>query len=248
MLLHHCTWREAEERMARSSGILIPIGSTEQHGPNGLIGTDIICSELIAARTGEALDELVGPGIPVGMAQHHMAFKGSMTVRPSTLIHLVNDWIESLARHGLTHFFFINGHGGNVAALTAAFDEVYANANLEGDNARRIRCRSVNWWTGKRTSELRKSLYADKEGAHATPSEVALAQYAVPEAIKDVPMPGDAPKMTAFADARDYREKFPDGRMGSDPSLARPEHGEKILAACVEDIIEDYRNFIAGEL
>jgi creatinine amidohydrolase/Fe(II)-dependent formamide hydrolase-like protein len=36
--------------------------------------------------------------------------------------------------------------------------------------------------------------------------------------------------------------------MGSDPSLARPEHGEKILAACVEDIIEDYRNFIAGEL
>jgi creatinine amidohydrolase len=181
MLLHNCTWAEVEGYVARSTGILMPIGSTEQHGPNGLIGTDAICAEAIVGHAGDELDALVAPTIAVGMAQHHMAFAGSMTLRPSTILRVIQDSLTSLARHGFTHFYFVNAHGGNVASLTAAFDEVYAGKSLHEGNGAPLRCRTVNWWMGDRTRKLRDELYGAKEGAHATPSEVALTQYLRPE-------------------------------------------------------------------
>ena len=59
MLLQHQTWQEVEGYLTQSKGIIIPIGSTEQHGPNGLIGTDAICAEVIARGVGEAANALV---------------------------------------------------------------------------------------------------------------------------------------------------------------------------------------------
>ncbi|MFI4988795.1 MAG: creatininase family protein, partial [Alphaproteobacteria bacterium] len=71
MELHLQTWREVERYLEKSKGIIVPIGSTEQHGLNGLIGTDAICAEVIGRRAGEQASALVGPTINVGMAQHH---------------------------------------------------------------------------------------------------------------------------------------------------------------------------------
>ena len=61
MLLQLATWQEVETYLQSSRGIIIPIGSTEQHGPNGLIGTDAICPETVARGVGEQLGVLVGP-------------------------------------------------------------------------------------------------------------------------------------------------------------------------------------------
>ena len=68
MLLQHQTWQEVESYLSRSTGIILPIGSTEQHGPNGLIGTDAICAGVIARGVGEAAEAMVGPTIGVGIA------------------------------------------------------------------------------------------------------------------------------------------------------------------------------------
>src|SRR5512139_1750312 len=112
MLLHLITWLEVETYLNHSKGIILPIGSTEQHGPTGLIGTDAICAEAIARGVGEATQAMVAPTINVGMALHHMAFPGSISLRPSTLILVIRDYLMSLAKAGFTKFFFINGHGG----------------------------------------------------------------------------------------------------------------------------------------
>lgn len=104
MLLHLCTWPEVEAYLTQSSGLILPIGSTEQHGPTGLIGTDAICAEVVAKGVGEAANALVGPTINVGMALHHTAFPGSMTLRPSTLIAVIQDYLPPLVRHGFTRF------------------------------------------------------------------------------------------------------------------------------------------------
>ena len=58
MHLHLSTWQEVESYLLRSQGILIPTGSTEQHGPNGLIGTDAICPTAIASHAALQADLL----------------------------------------------------------------------------------------------------------------------------------------------------------------------------------------------
>jgi creatinine amidohydrolase len=244
MLLQLCTWQEVEARLKDSAGIIVPIGSTEQHGPNGLIGTDAICAEAIAKAIGQATDALVAPTLAIGMAQHHMAFAGSMTLRPSTLIAVVRDCVQSLARHGFRRFFFVNGHGGNIASVTAAFSEIYAEASLgvQG-NAPTVRCRLKNWWMTESCKRLSQELFPGVEGSHATPSEVSVTQYLHPDAIKRAELaPALAPN-GEFADAADYRRRFPDGRIGSNPGLASPQAGERILKAVVAEIADEYRAF-----
>jgi len=244
--LHLCTWAEVEAYLKNSKGIIMPIGSTEQHGPNGLIGTDAICAEVIARGVGEATGALVGPTISVGMAVHHMEFPGSMTLRPSTLIAVIRDYVMSLAEQGFERFFFINGHGGNIASVRAAFYEVYAEARAQkGANAPDLRCALSNWWENDAIGALSKELFPGVEGSHATPSEVSVTQFAYPEAVKTASMTPQVAPSGSFHDARDFRRRYPDGRIGSDPSLASPEHGRRITEAAVGAIADQYRRFVS---
>ena len=242
MRLHLSTWQEVDSYLRTSTAVLIPIGSTEQHGPNGLIGTDAICPEVVARRVGEELETLVAPTVAFGNAQHHLAFTGTMTLRPSTLLAVVRDLVQSLAHHGFRKVYFLNGHGGNVATVTAAFSEVYAGVSL--DNARAVQCRLRNWYEGPRVKALSGELFGDAEGSHGTASEVAITQYAHPGSIKPVTFQGKAPASSGIFDCQDYRRRYPDGRIGSDPSLASPAHGERLVTAAVMDVLEDYRQFL----
>ena len=245
MLLHLCTWPEIEAYLRTSFGIILPIGSTEQHGPTGLIGTDAICAEVIAKGVGETTGALVGPTLNVGMALHHTAFPGSMALRPSTLILVIRDYVVSLVRAGFRQFFWINGHGGNVATLKAAFAETYATvADLQIPEADRVKCKVNNWYMNRSVYQLAKELYGDREGSHATPSEVALTQFVYPEAIKQAELSPEVASGYPIYGAADFRRHYPDGRMGSDPALATPDHGRQLYEQAVQDIAEDYQKFI----
>ena len=247
MLLQLATWPEVEAYLATSRSVIVPIGSTEQHGPNGMIGTDALTADAIAKGVAEATGALVAPVIAVGMAQHHMAFAGSMTLRPSTLIAVVRDCVVSLARHGFERFFFINGHGGNIATVTAAFSEIYAEASLgAAGNRAGLKCVLRNWWENAAVRGLSKDLYGNAEGGHATPSEVSVTWFLHPDAAKPMTLdPPIAPHGGAFGDAHDYRRRFPDGRIGSNPGLSSVDAGKRIFNAAVEALTADYRSFAA---
>ncbi|MBW4496370.1 MAG: creatininase family protein [Oscillatoria princeps RMCB-10] len=246
MLLHLSTWPEVEAYLQKSTGIIFPIGSTEQHGPTGLIGTDAICAEAIARGVGEATGALVGPAINVGMALHHTAFPGSISLRPSTMIQVVRDYLVSLARAGFTKFFFINGHGGNIATLKAAFSETYAVlAELNVAGAERVQCEIGNWFMCGSVYKLAKELYGEQEGSHATPSEVALTQYIYPEAIKQAPLEAEVSRDHKIYGAADFRRRYPDGRMGSNPALATPEHGKQFYELAVKELSGSYLKFLS---
>lgn len=248
MQLHLCTWQEVECYLETSSGIIFPIGSTEQHGPTGLIGTDAICAEVIAKGVGEATGAIVGPTINVGMALHHAAFPGSISLRPSTLIQVIQDYLVGLSRSGFRRFFFINGHGGNVATLKAAFSETYTKlSDLHIPEADQVRCKVNNWYMNRDVYQLAKELYGDREGSHATPSEVAVTQFVYPEAIKDAPLSAEVASGFPIYGAADFRRHYPDGRMGSDPSLATPEHGQQLYEKAVDAIATDYQKFLSAD-
>jgi creatinine amidohydrolase len=246
MQLQLSTWQDVEAYLGTSRGIIIPIGSTEQHGPNGYIGTDALCPEGIAHAVGDEGGFLIAPTFSVGMAQHHMGFAGTITLRPQTMISALCDWVNSLAVHGFERFYFLNGHGGNCATIEAAFSQIYAERSLSPHSNRpSLRCRLRNWWELPSVAVLRKKLYGAREGSHATPSEVSLTFHLFPEHRKMAAMTPQIAPQGNFTDAQDFRRVFPDGRMGSDPSLANPQDGEQLLMAAKRDVVADYNAFVA---
>ena len=246
MRLQTATWPEVEDYLTRSNGIIAPIGSTEQHGPNGMLGTDAICPETIAFGVAEKMEALIAPTLSIGQAHHHLGFPGTIALRPSTLLAVLVDVVRSLYRQGFRHVYFLNGHGGNVATVNTAFQEIYAQSSFGDATMTDLRLKLSNWYMAPGVGALSKELFGDQEGSHATPSEVSLTFYAYPDEVKSSPMsPTLAPQGT-IRDADDYRAQFADGRIGSNPALATVAAGERLFEACVTDVLEDYAEFLSS--
>lgn len=242
MILAHSTWPELEARIKDHRTVIVPIGSNEQHGPTGLLGTDWMCPEIIAHAAHEKGDLLVAPTFNVGMAQHHLGFPGSISLRPSTMIAAIRDWTVSLAGHGFDRIYFLNGHGGNVATIEAAFSEIYSEASWRGER-RGFALKLKNWWDLSGVSQLCSRLYPQGHGSHATPSEIAVTQFAYPASIRTANYAPRIAPSGPIREALDFRARYADGRMGSDPGLATPEGGAEIVALAVDGLISDVRAF-----
>jgi creatinine amidohydrolase/Fe(II)-dependent formamide hydrolase-like protein len=245
MLLHLSTWSEIETRLETTKSVVIPIGSNEQHGPTGFLGTDWLCPEIIAhAAHRSGADILVGPTFNIGMAQHHLGFAGTISLRPSTFIAAIGDWVRSLAVHGFERIYFLNGHGGNVASIEAAFSELYAEASY----ARRpagYALKLKNWWDLRGVGQLAREQFPVGHGSHATPSEIAVTQWAYPEHIKTANYAPQIAGSGPIREALDFRARHPDGRMGSDPLLATPEKGGALVELAVKSLVDDLAAFAA---
>ena len=249
MLIHLSSWPEIEASIASdaplSKTVVVPIGSNEQHGPTGLLGTDWLCPEIIA-HAAEASDSAltVAPTFNIGMAQHHLAFGGTISLRPSTFMAAITDWVSSLSRHGFERIYFLNGHGGNVATIEATFSEIYAEWSFVEERTPFV-LKLKNWWDLPGVHGLCNQIFPTGHGMHATPSEIAVTQAAYPDRIKTADYSPMIAPSGPIRDALDYRARFPDGRIGSDPGQASPEKGQKIIDAAAPALLKDVAAFAA---
>jgi len=254
MRLELMTSSAVESYLGKASGIVIPVGTTEQHGPDGLIGTDFLCPEVIARRFGERSGALIGPTMAYGMSHFQLGFSGSVSLRPSTLAAMAHDIVASLAVTGFTRIYFLNGHGGNLAPLRAGIHEFYAARSMSGvTEPAPVHCRIKSWWELAAADTLRKELYGSSEGSHATPSEVAVTMAAHPDAIKPFTRPAPPPVTDTiihagdnYFDAADFRRRYADGRVASHSALATPEAGERLIEAAVASLADDFEAFCAS--
>jgi creatinine amidohydrolase len=135
MDLADATWTDVRD--ADPAVGVVPVGSTEQHGPHAPLGTDALAAEVVAEAGVEAYETESGeqvalaPTIPVGVAEEHRAFAGTLWVSPETFRAYVRETVESLASHGVDAVVVVNGHGGNVDALR----EVCARVSRDGTAA-----------------------------------------------------------------------------------------------------------------
>jgi creatinine amidohydrolase len=242
MQLPLSTWAEIEQFLQRNRSIVVPIGSNEQHGPTGLLGTDWLCPEIIAREAGKTADILVAPTFNIGMAQHHLAFPGTISLRPTTFIAAIVDWVRSLSGHGFEKILFLNGHGGNIASIEAAFSEIYAESSFTRRRAG-FALKLCNWWDLEGVGELAREQFPEGHGSHATPSEIAITQWAFPELQKTASFsPAIAPN-GPIREALDFRGRFPDGRIGSNPGLATPEKGGALVALAARGLVKELDAF-----
>jgi creatinine amidohydrolase len=108
--LHERRWPELEEYLRSNDVILLPVGSTEQHGPHLPVMTDAGEAIAVAEGAGRAGSVLVAPPIWYGWTPHHMAYPGTITLRAETLTALIEDVCQSLVYQGFKRIVIINGH------------------------------------------------------------------------------------------------------------------------------------------
>jgi creatinine amidohydrolase len=169
-----------------------------------------------------------------------------MSLQPTTLLAVLHDLVLSLARHGFERIYVINGHGGNIATARAAFAQAQGSAAARGlAVAPRLRCQLANWFTASAVMQEARRLYGEREGHHATPSEIALTLHLEPSLqAHQRPLPEAAPAGPIHG-PEDFRQRHPDGRMGSDPFLAQPDHGAAFLDLAATALAKDLRTFLA---
>jgi creatinine amidohydrolase len=109
-----------------------------------------------------------------------------------------------------------------------------------------LRRQQRNWWELGGVMDVCRQLFPVGEGSHATPSEVSVTWFGYPQAVKHVTMSPRIAPTGPILDAEDYRRRFPDGRIGSDPSQASVEAGEKIVTAAVKAVVAEFKQFAAS--
>lgn len=103
-------WQDVEEYLKTKKTIIVPFGSVEQHAHHLPLGTDSFVAQKVSEDIGKLTETLVAPPTWTGWAPHHMAYPGTVTMRPETLTAVAEDLLQSLIYHGFEKLIIVNGH------------------------------------------------------------------------------------------------------------------------------------------
>ncbi len=238
VFLGEMTSPEVEAFLEDHTTVIVPIGSTEQHGPHAPLATDVLIPVEVARRVASRLGAVVAPPVSYGLSYPHTGFTGVVQVRIPTFMALVEDLCASLATVGFTRIVFLNGHYDNTYAIAYACASA---AERMPDGARAF---PVNYWDGMTAAEAAQ-FFDPSNGLHANRGETAAVLAINPDLVDMTlaneefpPFPevtNPAPVHTAFffsAPGSVYRATH-SGTWG-DARPATPEFGERYLQVVVE--------------
>lgn len=254
------TWPEVKEVVAEKRVALLPVGSTEQHGPHLPLKTDWVGPTEICRRAAERVPDLaiVLPTIPYGFQDHAMAFPGTISIGEQNFIGFVTDVCKSLSHHGFEKIIIANGHGSNMPFLDVA-------ARRVNNTCHNTLCSVVAWWDllfrGPDRDEawkLRESEFPGGMG-HACELETSEILYLEPQLVQMEKARKSMPSYTAFL----FTDLALGGRMGDgpvvhcnitgrggdsvgisgDPTVATKEKGEKWLEIAIRNLVRLIREW-----
>jgi creatinine amidohydrolase len=118
------TWPEAKEAAERYRAVIIPVGAIEQHGPHLPLAVDTQICEAAALGVSALTGVPVVPPLSYGVSGSHGDFGGTIGLRPETMIHVVEDVIDSLYERGIRQFILLNGHIWNSGSLDVSAEKL----------------------------------------------------------------------------------------------------------------------------
>ncbi|WP_243659287.1 creatininase family protein [Tamaricihabitans halophyticus] len=244
--LDQMTTEQAAEVLRAARVALLPVGATEQHGPNLVTGIDWRVAEEIAHRVAGAAapDAVVVPPLPFGLSGHHLGFPGTLHISATTFMAVVKDVAASLAKHGIEKLVFVNGHRGNENVLGVLVTELTYDLGIEAASA---------FWMTQAADVIAKHRKTERWG-HGCEIETSVAMALDPNLVAANPQPGeliedygsyeDNYRPHALVTARSFASRTRNGVFG-DATLASTEIGAEIVGAAVSRTAEFVRDFAA---
>jgi creatinine amidohydrolase len=235
MHLSDVTWTDADNVKTETETdlALLPVGSTEQHGPHSPLGTDALIASGIASTGANRYDGevVVAPTIPIGIAEEHRQFTGTLWVTEETFRRYVRETITSLVHHGFERVVVVNGHGGNINAIREVCGEVSRHHTAYAVG--------FTWF---------EAVSASHDMGHGGPLETALVRHLHPDLVRedriDDARAGRADRWGEWQSgtnlAHDSAEFTENGVVG-DPSQGDAARGAKLLdeaTAALTDLLE----------
>ena len=241
MYLGKMTTAQAKEAFKNDPIIVIPVGSTEQHGTQSALGTDYMVPSYLADHIEDVDNVIVAPTVPYGVCPYHLSFEGSINIGYEGLYLVLHGIMDSLMQHGVRRFVVLNGHGGNTPSIDRAALEVYHKGGVYA---------SVDWWS------LVAQLDDRFQGGHGDVLETSAMMAIDPESVHlELGKPINAQNPTSEMKAayiqavnfkggtvrlvRDTKEIAPSGWFGPfDPKDSSAELGQAALDLAVDYIRE----------
>jgi creatinine amidohydrolase len=178
VFLGEMTNPEVEAFVRDHDTVLVPVGSTEQHGPHGPLLTDVFVPVEVARRVAPRAGAAVAPSINYGLSYPHVGFTGVVHLRIATFMAVVEDVAVGLATMGFRRIVFLNGHYDNTLAIA------YACANAAPRLPDGTRAFPVNYWDGM-TADEAGEFFGPTAGLHANKAETS-AVMAIDPALVDI--------------------------------------------------------------
>ncbi len=241
---HHLNAPEIR-RIAGEVVTILPIGSTEQHGPHLSTGTDTILNDLLQRGLAQTPPPrgrfLILPTLAVGSSEHHVAFGGTLTIPPILYTQVLVALVRTLIAQGHKRIFLLNSHGGNQPSMTTALAELADECTRQ-----EVLVAGASYWslcTEEWKAEV-PDLKLPRVG-HACEIETSLFKVARP----DIPI-GPAPEGVAFLPGQragcSYAVSFAGmtapGHIGY-PTEASQAKGEALLNTAVRVLGEFFAEF-----
>jgi len=216
--------------------IIIPIGSVEAHGHHLPLGTDIFSPRLFCDKINDRIGKKIwiAPEIPYGQSYDLSIYPGTVTMPSEVMAEYVYYVGKSFYENGLKNIIFLNGHGGNITALSLAAEKlVPLGASVM----------TINWWL-----DFSRDILTITEGqGHAGEDETSAILYYNEELVQmDKAMKNPNKQLIPVRYMDRGKTIFQDALTG-DATLATVEKGERIFKLLEEKIIERIETMQQGK-
>ncbi|MDY6856475.1 MAG: creatininase family protein [Thermodesulfobacteriota bacterium] len=234
MIIQEITMSEFEEGLKKTQTVIIPIGTTEEHGPHLPLATDIMHVYEMIKEAARRVPMFIAPPINYGICRSTSGHTGTITISSHTLKSIIKDIVISLYEHRIRNFMIISGHAGGTH-MSSLFE--IGEVLLDELSESKIAVVSLFHLISKESQEV---VETEADG-HAGELETSLIMYVKPHLVKDLPE-GFFPQMPQYFLTRDKKQYWPTGVWG-DPKKASAEKGKQIFDIAVEKIVHLKQEF-----
>jgi creatinine amidohydrolase len=234
MRFEELNWFDIENYLQQEDRLILILGSCEQHAYLSLL-TDVRIPMALADAASQQTNVLVAPALNFGASPYFLDFPGTISLRISTLLDIIEDIIESIYRQGFRRILILNGHGGNSPVQNRLYEIVNSHPNLQ--------IAWYAWWQSHNVLEIAQKY--NLKPSHASWLEAfPFTQVGLlPDENKNPPhIPG-------LLNAKQARIVYGDGNFGG-PYHVDASIMQEIFTAALQDILEllDFKGFDKPEL